>query len=362
MLSVGRSIAAPRGGRTGGRIGRAGGRTGDQDGQGCNRGVEANKGVDGVQTRGRDAAVGMSWEDFKVLMRDELCPDNEVQKLESEFWCHVMVKAGHVVYTDRFHELARMVAATEPTTIQSVILKVEMLTDEAVRTGAMKKNTEKKGNSRELGRDGSVKNDNKRSRTRKAFATITNLIKNESTCNNLSFRGCHDTFMADQLLHHEVEGRVDELVELVEGLVIKMVKDVTENAQVQTRGRDAAVGMSWENFKVLMRDELCPDNEVQKLESEFWCHVMVKAGHICRMVAATVPTTIQSVILKVEMLTDEAVRTGSMKKNTEKKGNSRELGRDGSVKNDNMRSRTRKAFATITNLIKNESTCNNSSF
>ena len=51
----------------------------------------------------------MSWEDFKVLMREEFCPDNEVQKLESEFWCHAMVGAGHATYTDRFHELARLV-------------------------------------------------------------------------------------------------------------------------------------------------------------------------------------------------------------------------------------------------------------
>ncbi|GKD94146.1 reverse transcriptase domain-containing protein [Tanacetum coccineum] len=94
-------------------------------------------------TRGQDVAVGMTWEDFKALMREELCPNNEMQKLETEFWCHAMVGAGHAAYTDRFHELTRlvphlvtpenkmikryiyglalqirkMVAATEPTTI-----------------------------------------------------------------------------------------------------------------------------------------------------------------------------------------------------------------------------------------------------
>ncbi|GKB13006.1 putative reverse transcriptase domain-containing protein [Tanacetum coccineum] len=71
-------------------------------------------------------------------------------------------KTGHAVYTDRFHEFARlvpylvtpenkrieryiyglalqirtMVATTEPTTIQSVVLKAGMLTDEAIRNGA----------------------------------------------------------------------------------------------------------------------------------------------------------------------------------------------------------------------------------
>ncbi|GJY89975.1 hypothetical protein Tco_0505171 [Tanacetum coccineum] len=98
-----------------------------------------------------------------------------MQKLENEFWCHVMVGAGHAAYTDRFHELARlvphlvtpenkrneryiyglapqirrMVAAIKPITIQSAILKAGVLTDKAIRNGSLKKNSEKRGNSRE---------------------------------------------------------------------------------------------------------------------------------------------------------------------------------------------------------------------
>ncbi|GJY99084.1 hypothetical protein Tco_0516514 [Tanacetum coccineum] len=34
---------------------------------------------------------------------------HEMQKLETELWNHVMVGAGHAAYTDRFHELARLV-------------------------------------------------------------------------------------------------------------------------------------------------------------------------------------------------------------------------------------------------------------
>ncbi|GKB70448.1 hypothetical protein Tco_0931860 [Tanacetum coccineum] len=207
--SVGRSTAAPRGGRTGGQIGRGcgrtgeptgrvGGQTGDQDGQVGDRGNRANGGIDKVpglstviaqqlqnllptiiaqggaivytrwiekmesfhdmsgcgdnqkvkytansfinkaltwcnsqvQTRGRESAVGMTWEDFKTLTREELCPNNEMQKLETKFWCHAMIRV--------------MVAATEPTTIQSDVLKAEMLTDEAIRNGSLKTNTEKR--------------------------------------------------------------------------------------------------------------------------------------------------------------------------------------------------------------------------
>ncbi|PWA76224.1 reverse transcriptase domain-containing protein [Artemisia annua] len=62
-----------------------------------------------IQARGREAAVGMSWDDFKALLMEEYCPDNEMQKLEYEFYHHAMVGAGHTAYTDRFHELARLV-------------------------------------------------------------------------------------------------------------------------------------------------------------------------------------------------------------------------------------------------------------
>ncbi|GJV77796.1 reverse transcriptase domain-containing protein [Tanacetum coccineum] len=51
----------------------------------------------------------MSWEDFKILTREEFCPTNEMQKLETDLWNHAMVGAGHAAYTDRFHELARLV-------------------------------------------------------------------------------------------------------------------------------------------------------------------------------------------------------------------------------------------------------------
>ncbi|GKB45950.1 putative reverse transcriptase domain-containing protein, partial [Tanacetum coccineum] len=122
-----------------------------------------------IYTRGREAAVGMSWEDFKILTREEFCPSNEMQKLKTELWNHTMVVAGHTAYTDRFHELARlvpnlvtpegkkikryvygltpqiqgMVAASEPKTIQKAVQLAGILTDEALRNGSIKKNPEK---------------------------------------------------------------------------------------------------------------------------------------------------------------------------------------------------------------------------
>ncbi|GJY83746.1 putative reverse transcriptase domain-containing protein [Tanacetum coccineum] len=210
--SAGRQTAAPRGGRTGGRTGRGG--------------VGANGGVDEVPNFstviaqqlqdllptiitqvGNHASNIQGDEDFKELIRKELCPNNEMQKLETEFWCHAMVEAGHAAYTDRFHKFARlvpylvtrenkrikryiyglalqirtMVAAMEPTTIQSAVLKAGMLTDEAIRNGSLRKNTEKRGNVWEPSRDRNVRDDHKRSRTGRAFASTTNPVRREYT-------------------------------------------------------------------------------------------------------------------------------------------------------------------------------------
>ncbi|GJZ04119.1 hypothetical protein Tco_0537394 [Tanacetum coccineum] len=137
-----------------------------------------------VQTRGREAALGMTWEDFKTLMREVLCLNNEMQKLETKLVPHLVTlenkRIERYIYGLALH-IYVMVAATEPIIIQSVVLKARMLTDEAIRNASLKKNTEKRGKGGEPSRDGNVKDDNKRSRTGKAFAIITNPIRKEYT-------------------------------------------------------------------------------------------------------------------------------------------------------------------------------------
>ncbi|GJU71966.1 putative reverse transcriptase domain-containing protein [Tanacetum coccineum] len=88
------------------------------------------------------------------------------------------------------------------------------------------------------------------------------------------------------------------------------------NSLIHTRGREAAVGMSWEDFKTLTRVELCPSNEMQKLETELWNHAMIRG-----IVAAMKPTTIQKAVQIAGTLTDEAIRNGSIKQNPDKRGN-----------------------------------------
>ncbi|GJT84469.1 putative reverse transcriptase domain-containing protein [Tanacetum coccineum] len=136
----------------------------------------------------REVGVSMSWNDFKFMMIQEFCPSHEMQKLESELWNHAIVGAGHAAYTDRFHELARlvphlirgMVAATEPKTIQKAVQISGVLTDEAVRNGSIKK-VEKRKIVGEPSKDKNGKDDNKRTRTGNAFATGVNPVGRENT-------------------------------------------------------------------------------------------------------------------------------------------------------------------------------------
>ncbi|GJS07400.1 putative reverse transcriptase domain-containing protein [Tanacetum coccineum] len=118
--------------------------------------------------------------DFKALLVEEFCPSNKMEKLESEFWNHTMIGANHAGYTDRFHELAilvphlvtheskhigryinglppqirRMLRATQPTTIQSAILKAGILIDEAIPCGTLTKSSEKRKEVEETSKQG----------------------------------------------------------------------------------------------------------------------------------------------------------------------------------------------------------------
>nr|GEX81058.1 putative reverse transcriptase domain-containing protein [Tanacetum cinerariifolium] len=152
-----------------------------------------------IRTLSREVAVSMSWNDFTFMMIEEICHSH----LETELWNHVMVGAGYVAYTDRFHELARkikrymygiapqihrMVAATELKTMQKVV------------------HISGESNMDKNGRD-----DNKRTRTGNAFATTTNPVGKENTgdwtkcttCNSYHAPGgpCHTCLNSNRLSH-----------------------------------------------------------------------------------------------------------------------------------------------------------------
>ncbi|GJY03434.1 putative reverse transcriptase domain-containing protein [Tanacetum coccineum] len=101
------------------------------------------------------------------------------------------------------------------------------------------------------------------------------------------------------------------------------------NTQVQARGREAAISMSWNDFRALLMKELCPSNEMEKLENKFWNHTM-------------------SAILMVGILTDEAIRYGRLTKGNDKRKEMEESSKQGSTGKDNKKSKTGSGFvATV---------------
>ncbi|GKF64315.1 reverse transcriptase domain-containing protein [Tanacetum coccineum] len=137
----------------------------------------------------------MSWADFKALLVEELCPSNEMEKLENEFWNHKMVGANHAAYNGRFHELGKLVPhlvtpesshikryiaglapeiwgmlrATQPTIIHNAILRAGILIDEAVSCGILTKGNEKRKGVEETSKPRGSWKDNKKAKVGAGF-------------------------------------------------------------------------------------------------------------------------------------------------------------------------------------------------
>nr|GEY55228.1 hypothetical protein [Tanacetum cinerariifolium] len=154
-----------------------------------------------VQTRGRAAAIAQSWKDFKKLLMEEYCPDDEVEKLESKFWYHKMIGSDIDRYTARFHELARLVphmvtpesqrvnryirglapeikahvTSSQPATIQGAVSMANRLTTDGIKDGIFKKkeNVGKKKRLNDQNRNRGRDDRNKRQRTGSNFAMTT---------------------------------------------------------------------------------------------------------------------------------------------------------------------------------------------
>ncbi|GJV98804.1 hypothetical protein Tco_1554056 [Tanacetum coccineum] len=155
------------------------------------------------------------------MMIQEFCPSHEMQKLESELWNHAMVGAGHAAYTNRFHELARLVPHLV-TPESRMIESFSALTDEAVRNGSIKR-VEKRGNVGEPSKDRSGRDDNKRTRTRNSFATTINPVGRENTGHVISVgaeEACQDPNIVTGLepsdlgFRYEIEIASGQLVEI----------------------------------------------------------------------------------------------------------------------------------------------------
>nr|GEZ74066.1 reverse transcriptase domain-containing protein [Tanacetum cinerariifolium] len=62
-----------------------------------------------------------------------------------------------------------MLRATQPTTIQSVILTADILTNEAIRCGTLSKGSEKRKEVEESRNQGDLRNDNKKAKVGKGY-------------------------------------------------------------------------------------------------------------------------------------------------------------------------------------------------
>nr|GEX46109.1 putative reverse transcriptase domain-containing protein [Tanacetum cinerariifolium] len=100
------------------------------------------------------------------------------------------------------------------------------------------------------------------------------------------------------------------------------------NTQVQAKGREPAIGMSWTDFKALLVDEFYPSNEMEKLETEFWNHKM-------------------SAILRAEILTDEAVSCSTLTKGNEKRKGVEETIKSGGSWKENKKAKVGTWFVAI---------------
>nr|GEX61692.1 hypothetical protein [Tanacetum cinerariifolium] len=162
--SAGRPAAASRGGGTGGRAGsggRTGGRSGDQ-GNGRDEGLCGQVGGQ-AQVSDQGRGQGNSRNQNGDAVNDKIQGDVSRGCTYKEFLaCNPKEYDG-------------MVTATEPKTIQKAVQISDTLTDEALRNGTIKKNLEKRGNVEEPSKDRNEREDNKRTRTRNAFATTAKL-------------------------------------------------------------------------------------------------------------------------------------------------------------------------------------------
>ncbi|GJW43974.1 reverse transcriptase domain-containing protein [Tanacetum coccineum] len=177
-----------------------------------------------IRTLSQEVVVSMSWNDFKFMMIQEFCPSHEMQKLESKLWNYARVGAGHAAYTDRFHEVARLVphlATLESRMIERYVYGLALQNPAGMVAGNGAK-------------------DYARTRTGNVFATIVNPVGRENTGlepSDLGFR-------------YEIEiasGQLVEIDKVIKGCKLEIKGHVFDIDLIPFRHRsfDVIIGMDW---------------------------------------------------------------------------------------------------------------------
>ncbi|GKD12651.1 hypothetical protein Tco_1197058 [Tanacetum coccineum] len=120
------------------------------------------------------------------------------------------------------------------------------------------------------------------------------------------------------------------------------------NTQIQARGREAAIANHasyTDQFHELAK--LVPHLVTPK-SSRIKRYIAGLAPAIQGMLRATQPTIIHCEILRAGILTDEAVRCGTLTKGNEKRKDVEESSKQGGGRNDDKKAKVRKGFMAVT--------------
>nr|GEV30843.1 putative reverse transcriptase domain-containing protein [Tanacetum cinerariifolium] len=145
------------------------GNVGNQNGNVVNENVQEN--VRNVLVNGN--LVGYPYKDFLACSLKEYDGKRGVVVLTR--WIEIM-EAWHAAYTDRFHELARLVPHLVTPESKKIERYVYGLASQAVRNGSIKK-VKKRGNMGEPSKDKNSRDDNKSTRIGNAFAITANPVE-----------------------------------------------------------------------------------------------------------------------------------------------------------------------------------------
>nr|GEZ60693.1 putative reverse transcriptase domain-containing protein [Tanacetum cinerariifolium] len=176
--------------------------------------------------------------------------------------CNPKEYDGHAVYTNWFHELARlvlhlvtpermkiercvygltpqirrMVAPTKPKTMQKSMQISSALTNEAIRNGSIKK-VEKRGNIGEPSKDKNGRDDNKRTRNANVFATTVNPVGRENAGAWSKCTTCNLTMHPKDLVAHASTKVVR--IPLLYGNVLRVLREKPDEKMRQLKSAKA---------------------------------------------------------------------------------------------------------------------------
>nr|GEY03053.1 hypothetical protein [Tanacetum cinerariifolium] len=181
-----------------------------------------------VDTLGIDAVTRKMWAEMKVMMTEKFCPPEEIQRMECKLW-NLRVKEMDIsFYTTRFNKLVILCPGMVPRGVNRV-------DPESVKA-AIRAERER------------VQNE-----ANPAEGPNVDLVARECIfadfmkCSPITFRGN--------------EGAVG---------LIRWIEKTEMVFTVATLGIETVTKKTWAEMKVMMTEEFCPPEEIQRMEGELW--------------------------------------------------------------------------------------------